>query len=169
MMRGMQDDVRPPQTGDSDKSGADGVVDEWALLNELDITAYSIEQERRRREESDQKYKVKMDLMNQMREKSQSQQLARTMAEQEWKDSKDRLDDWNEQERKRSDKRERRMERRRQMLLRQMEMAQSRTTQVELPKWPRWDLKLEKSPTASTPLEIPLPPSEKVSPSEQPD
>lgn len=126
MMRGMQDELQPPATAASGKSGVDDVVDEWALLNELDITAYQIEQERRRREEAEQKYKFKMDLMNQMREKSQSQQLARTMAEQEWKDSKDRLDDWNEQERRRSNKRERRMERRRQMLLRQMEMAQQR-------------------------------------------
>jgi len=119
----------PPPTGQSDmsaKDGAAGVVDEWALLNELDITAYQLEQERRRREEMEQKYKVKTDLMNQMREKSQSQQLARTMAESEFCEQKNRLDDWNEQERMRHEKRCRRMERRRQMLLRQMELAQQR-------------------------------------------
>ena len=38
--------------------GEDDVVDEWALLNELDITAYQLEQEKRRKEEADQKYKV---------------------------------------------------------------------------------------------------------------
>jgi len=106
--------------------GEDDVVDEWALLNELDITAYQLEQEKRRKEEADQKYKVKVDLMNQMREKSQSQQLARSLAEGEWTEQKERLDDWNEQERKRHEKRLRRMERRRTMLLKQMEMAQSR-------------------------------------------
>merc|ERR1711939_1106656 len=92
----------PPQTA---ASGA--VVDEWALLNELDITSYQLEQERRRQEEAEQKAKVRMDLMNQMREKSKSQQLARANAEQEWREQKDRLDDWNEKERTRADKRER--------------------------------------------------------------
>merc|ERR1711939_1158902 len=108
----------PPQTA---ASGA--VVDEWALLNELDITSYQLEQERRRQEEAEQKAKVRMDLMNQMREKSKSQQLARANAEQEWREQKDRLDDWNEKERTRADKRVRRMERRRQMLMKQMEMS----------------------------------------------
>merc|ERR1711988_2044401 len=121
----------PPKTAAS-AAVKDEVVDEWALLNELDITAYQLEQEKRRVMEIEQKNKVKSDLMNQMREKSHSQQLARTIAEQEWREQKDRLDDWNEQERKRAEKRIRRMERRRQMLLKQMEMAQStRKTQKE--------------------------------------
>lgn len=117
----------PPKTGATEVSiAAEDVVDEWALLNELDITAYQLEQEQRRREEAEQKFKVKTDLMNQMREKSQSQQLARTIAEHDWREQKDRLDDWNEQERRRHEKRLRRMERRRNMLLRQMEVAQQR-------------------------------------------
>merc|ERR1719174_2424820 len=87
---------------------------------------------KRRQIEAAQKAKVKIDLMNQMREKSQSQQMARTVAEQEWREQKERLEDWNEQERKRADKKIRRMERRRQMLLKQMEVAQqSRKTQKE--------------------------------------
>lgn len=126
----------PPKTGASAMSGmtgmtgasggAEGVVDEWALLNELDITAYQLEQEKRHKAEMEQKHKVKVDLMNQMREKASSQQLARTIAEDEWRMQKDRLDDWNEQERRRADKKLRRMERRRNMLMRQMEIAQAR-------------------------------------------
>ena len=30
------------QTVNTEKSGANDVVDEWALLNELDITAYQV-------------------------------------------------------------------------------------------------------------------------------
>jgi len=118
----------PPPTAGTNRSLApeDQVTDEWALLNELDITSYQLEQERRRKEEVEHKNKVKMDLMNQMREKSQSQQLARTAAEKEWNEQKERLDDWNEQERRRSEKRVRRMERRRMALIKQMEAAQRR-------------------------------------------
>jgi len=117
--------MRPPKTAATEQDNLDEeVVDEWALLNELDITSYQLEQEKRRQIEADQKAKVKSDLMNQMREKSQTQQQARTMAEEEWREQKDRLEDWNEQERRRSEKRIRRMERRRQMLLKQMEVAQ---------------------------------------------
>jgi len=122
------DGLLPPPTAGTNRSLApeDQVTDEWALLNELDITSYQLEQERRRREEVEHKNKVKLDLMNQMREKSQSQQLARAAAEKEWAEQKARLDDWNEQERKRSEKRVRRMERRRMALMKQMEAAQRR-------------------------------------------
>lgn len=48
------------QTGATEVSiAAEDVVDEWALLNELDITAYQLEQEQRRREEAEQKFKVR--------------------------------------------------------------------------------------------------------------
>jgi len=125
------DEGPPPKTA-ATENVQEEVVDEWALLNELDITSYQLEQEKRRQIEAAQKAKVKIDLMNQMREKSQSQQMARTVAEQEWREQKERLEDWNEQERKRADKKIRRMERRRQMLLKQMEVAQqSRKTQKE--------------------------------------
>lgn len=50
----------PPKTGATEVSiAAEDVVDEWALLNELDITAYQLEQEQRRREEAEQKFKVR--------------------------------------------------------------------------------------------------------------
>jgi len=116
----------PPKTA---QRGAADVVDEWALLNELDITSYQLEQEKRRIIESDQKMKVKMDLMNQMREKSQSQALVRSMDEEEWRKQKQRLDEWNDQERVKNEKRIRRMEKRREMLLKQMQEAQERAKQ----------------------------------------
>ena len=62
-----------------------------------------------------------MDLMNQMREKSQSQALVRSMDEEEWRKQKQRLDEWNDQERIKNEKRIRRMEKRREMLLKQMQ------------------------------------------------
>lgn len=111
------------------------VLDEWALLNELDITCYQYEQQRRRHEEFLAKKKVRDDLINQMREKSNSQAKTREDMDLEFKMNEERLNDWNESEAMRDQRHQRRKERNRQLLLRQADdamEARRRAKQAEL-------------------------------------
>lgn len=95
------------------------MVDEWALLNELDITCYQYEQQRRRADDAAAKRKVRDDLINQMREKSNSQAKEREDFEMECKMQEERLKDWNDHEAYRDQRNQRRKEKNRQLLLRQ--------------------------------------------------
>lgn len=115
--------LSPLPEEDQQQHHPEDVVDEWALLNELDITCYQYEQQRRRMEEDMAKKKVRDDLVNQMREKSNSQAKQREDLDIECKMNEDRLADWNQHEKLRDARHNRRKERNRQLLLRQAEDA----------------------------------------------
>ena len=104
------------------------------MLNELDITCYNYEQQRRRHEEYLAKKKVTLraptaahvsrlqvrdDLVNQMREKSNSQAATRERDDIEFQMHEDRLNDWNDHENMKCQRNQRRKERNRRLLLRQ--------------------------------------------------
>jgi len=108
---------------DGEEDGEAGEVDEWALLNELDMTCYQFEQQKRRRDDYLNKKKVRDDLFNQMREKSESQANQRDQEYEEHMQQEDRLQDWNESEEMRDMRNTRKKERTRKLLLRQAEVA----------------------------------------------
>lgn len=119
-----QEDAEPQEPGEEE-------VDEWALLNELDMTVYQYEQQKRRRDEYMGKKKVRDDLIDQMREKCDTQARMREQEELEWRQQEERLADWNECEELREKRDQRRKDRMRQMLLRQADEATAAKRKVK--------------------------------------